>query len=315
MMTRTFNSGHVLANEIHRRERFKRGHIATARHHHIRFAAFVVAGPFPNANAGGAMFDGFIHRQPHRRGLFAGDDHIDVVAAAQAMVGDREEAVGVGRQIHADHLGLLVHDVIDEAGILVREPIVILPPDMRTEQVIERRDGPPPRNVIADLQPFRVLVEHRIDDVNERLVAGEEPMAPREQITFEPSLALVLAQHLHHAAVRRQMVVVGKLLGHPRPVRHFKRVLPAVRVVFVGAEQAEVLALHVQLHHVAQEPAHRTRSLGVGGAGLLHVDGVFAEVGHFQVAQEQAAVAMRIGAHAALTPGREFRKLGCEAAI
>ena len=147
---------------------------------------------------------GLVHRQPRRRGLFAGHDHIDVIAAAQTMVGDREQAVRIGRQINADHLGLLVHDVIDEARILVREPIVILPPDMRTEQVIERRNGPPPRNMIADLQPFRVLVEHRINDVNERLVAGEEPMAPREQITFEPSLALVLAQHLHHAAIGRR---------------------------------------------------------------------------------------------------------------
>jgi hypothetical protein len=30
--------------------------------------------------------------------------------------------------------------------------------------------------VIAHLQPLGVLVEHRIDDVDERLVAGEEAM-------------------------------------------------------------------------------------------------------------------------------------------
>ena len=67
-----------------------------------------------------------------RRGLFAGDDHIDVIAAAQAVVGDREQAVGIGRQIDADDLGFFVHDVIDEAGILMREAVVVLPPDMRS---------------------------------------------------------------------------------------------------------------------------------------------------------------------------------------
>ena len=314
-MTRTFNSGNVLADKVHRRECFERGHIATARHHHIGLAALVVAGPFPDADAGAAMLDRLVHRQPHRRGLFAGDDHVDVIAAAQAMVGDGEQAVRIGRQIDAHDFGFLVHDVVDEAGILMREAVVVLAPDVRAEQVVERGDGPPPRNVIADLQPFRVLVEHRVDDVNERFVAGEEAVPAREQITFEPALALVLAQHFHHAAIGREIVVVIEPLRHPGAVRDFQRVLPAVRVVLVGAEQAEVFALHVQLHHVAEKFAHHARGLGVGGAGLLHFDGVFAEIGHAQIAQEQAAIAMRVGTHAAFALGRDFGQFRFEAAI
>ena len=72
-----------------------------------------------------------IHIQPLRRGLFAGDDDIDVVAAAQAVIRHGEQTVGIRRKIDADDLGLLVHDVIDEAGILVAEAVVILPPDVR----------------------------------------------------------------------------------------------------------------------------------------------------------------------------------------
>ena len=34
------------------------------------------------------------------------------------------------RQIDAHHIGLLVHQVIDEAGVLVAEAVVILPPDV-----------------------------------------------------------------------------------------------------------------------------------------------------------------------------------------
>ena len=66
--------------------------------------------------------------------LFAGDDHVDVVAAAQTVVGDRQQAVCIGRQIDAHDIGFLVGDVIDEAGILVGEAVVVLAPDMRGEQ-------------------------------------------------------------------------------------------------------------------------------------------------------------------------------------
>src|SRR5204862_3710831 len=96
---------------------------------------------------GGAMFDCRIHIQPLRGGLLANHDYVDVIAAAQAMVSDGEERVRIRRQVDSDDLGLLVHDMIDEAGILMTEPVVVLPPDMGGEQVIQRSDWPAPRDV------------------------------------------------------------------------------------------------------------------------------------------------------------------------
>ena len=183
-----------------------------------------------------------VHRQPLRRRLLAGDDDVDVVAAAQAVVGDREQAVGVGRQVDADDLGLLVDDVVDEAGVLVAEAVVVLPPDVAGQQVVQRGDRPPPGNLVAHLQPLGVLVEHRVDDVDERLVAGEEAVPAGQQIALEPALALVLAEHLHHPAVGREVVVPREGLGDPGAVGDLEHVLPAVRVVLVGAEQPEVPA-------------------------------------------------------------------------
>ena len=52
--------------------------------------------------------------------------------------------VGVRRQVDADGIGLLVGDEIDEAGILMAEAIVILPPDMRGQEVVERSDRASP---------------------------------------------------------------------------------------------------------------------------------------------------------------------------
>ena len=65
-------------------------------------------------------------------------------------------------------------------------------------------------------------------------------MPAGQQIALQPALALVLAQHLHHPSVRREMVVVREGLGDPGAVRHLEHVLPAVGIVLVRAEQAEV---------------------------------------------------------------------------
>ncbi len=86
------------------------------------------------------MFDRRVHIQPLQRGLLSGHDHVDVIAAAQAMIGHRQQAVGVGRKIDAHDVGFLVDHMIDEAGILMAESVVILPPHVRREQVIERRN-------------------------------------------------------------------------------------------------------------------------------------------------------------------------------
>src|SRR5439155_6437523 len=124
--------------------------------------ALIVAGPLPNANARGAMLDGGIHVEPLGLLLFAGYNHIDIVAAAQAVVGDREQGVSIRRQINANDVGFLVHDYVDEARVLMTEAVVVLPPDMGGEQVIERGNGPAPGNVAGDFEPFGVLIEHRI---------------------------------------------------------------------------------------------------------------------------------------------------------
>ena len=95
-------------------------------------------------------------------------------------------------------------------GILMREAVVVLPPDVRGQQDIQRRDRPPPGDSRGDLQPLGVLVEHRVDDVNERLVRVEQPVPAGQQVAFEPAFALMLAEHFDHAAVGRQMIVARR---------------------------------------------------------------------------------------------------------
>ena len=87
----------------------------------------------PDADPLGAMDGGGFHGQPLGHRTLARDDDVHVVLAAQAVVEDRQQAVCVGRQVHPDDVGFLVDDMIEEAGILVGEPVVVLLPDVRSE--------------------------------------------------------------------------------------------------------------------------------------------------------------------------------------
>ena len=211
-----FQLGQMLAQDGNRRQNLQRRRVAAARHHHVRLAALIVAGPLPDAEAFRAMHDGGIHAQPLRQRVFAGHHHVDVIPAAQAMIEHRQQAIRIGRQVNPDDIGLLVDHVVKEAGILVREAVVILLPDMRGEQIVQRCDWPAPRQFPGDLQPFRVLAEHRVDDADERLITVEHPVPSGQQVSFQPTLALVLAEHrVQHEPGGREEFVVAPACARP----------------------------------------------------------------------------------------------------
>ena len=82
-------------------------------------------------------------------------------------------------------------------------------------------------------------------------------MASGEQVALEPALALVLAEHFHHAAGRREKLVVGQRRGVPLPAGRLEEGFEPVRQCFVGAEDPEIPLRLVQFGDVAQErPEH-----------------------------------------------------------
>src|SRR5664279_4739329 len=106
-----------------------------------------------------------------------------------------------------------------------------------------------------------MLVEHRIDDVYERLVAIEQSVPTCEQVTFEPAFALMLAQHLHHPAIQSEKFIVILRACVPLPVGHLKHGAQAVRKCFVGAENSKIALLPVELGYIAKEHAELMLSL------------------------------------------------------
>ena len=247
-----------LAQQRGRGQRLLRRNIAGRGHDHVGLAGFVVARPIPDADALGAMRDRRIHVHELQMLLLVADDHVDVVLAAQAMIGDRQQAIDVGRQVDARDVGALVDHHIEEAGILMGEAVVILPPHGRGDQQVQRGDRLAPRQMVADLQPLGVLVEHRVDDVHERFVGREESVPAGEQIAFEHAFHGVLAEHLHHAAVGREIAAVGvfrEVFLDPEFLADFVDGVELVRGGLVGPEDAEVVRVHASSRRAERRPA------------------------------------------------------------
>ena len=62
--------------------------------------------------------------------LLAGHHHIHVLARAQAVVVRGQQRVGVRWQVYPHDLSALVDHVVDEAGVLMAEAVMVLPPNM-----------------------------------------------------------------------------------------------------------------------------------------------------------------------------------------
>ena len=189
------------------------------------------------------MGDGLVHRQPLGQLGLVGDDQVDVVGAAQAVVHRADQRVGVRRQVDAHELRLEVEDAVDEARILVREAVVLLAPERRGLQVVQRGDRQAPGELARHLQELGELVHHARHDGEERLVGGEEAVAPGEQVALEPGLAGVLAEHLQHAPVVG--ADVAAVARHNGPlvvaVGRLEDGAELVRLQLVGREDAELM--------------------------------------------------------------------------
>ncbi len=120
--------GHDGSECHHRRHSLQRRHVTRASHDDIGIG--LIARPFPDTGADGAVANRFVHAEPHPFGLLAGNDQVHIIAAAKAVVSYRQQAICVGRQIDARDISSLVGDMIDEPRILMRQAIMILPPDM-----------------------------------------------------------------------------------------------------------------------------------------------------------------------------------------
>ena len=152
------------------------------------------------------------------------------------------------------------------------------------------------------LQPLGVLVEHRVDDVDERLVAVEQAVPAGQQVALQPALAQVLRQHLHHPAVRREVIIARQDLTLERRSVTSKTSPSRFDAVSSGPNSRNVSGL-AAITSRSQPPSTRVASRHAV-PGLGHRDRVVPEVRQGQVAQQQPAVGVRVRAHPPVVPRR-----------
>src|ERR1700687_1260561 len=99
------------------------------------------------------MLDGGLHVQPLQCRLFSCNDYVDVVSAAQAVVRHRKKGIGIRRKVHAHDVRLLVHNMVDEAGILMGEPVMVLAPNVGGKEIIQGGDRAWPGNISRHFEP------------------------------------------------------------------------------------------------------------------------------------------------------------------
>ena len=160
------------------------------------------------------------------------------------------------------------------------------------EQVVERRDRPPPRDPARDLQPLRVLVEHRVDDVDERLVAVEERRGGRSAGSPRASPG----RGARSAPPSRARPARGGRRPARRSASHVRSVASNTapsRFDAVSSGPKTRNVSRVGAHDVAQEAAQHARRLARRPRRRRHVDRVVAEVRQREVAQQLAAVGVR----------------------
>ncbi len=125
----------------------------------------------------------------------------------------------------------------------------------------------------------------------------------------------MLAQHrVQHAPGRRKEFVILQFPGVPLSVGGLKNRAQKVRERLIGTENPEIALILIQLLHVAQELAENESILALDSTRRRHRHRVGVEVRHAEVAQQSAAIGVRIGAHPSVALGGQLSQFRYEAA-
>src|SRR5208282_2038550 len=161
-----------------------------------------------------------------------------------------------------------------------------------------------------------MLVKHRIDDVYERLIAVEQTVPATQDITLQPPFDGMLAQHLHHASIRRELAAVSvlwEILCQPDLLGDLVNSFESVGLGFIWPEDAK--AVHVPPHHFPQEIAERRDVPGQSCAGFFDFDRRVPKIGELQGLANKTAISDRVCTHPPISRGSQSLQLGDQAAF
>src|SRR5579871_4147294 len=125
-------------------------------------------------------------------------------------------------------------------------------------------------------------------------------MAAGQEIALEPALALMLAEHgVQDATLRREKLIIVDFTGVPLAIGDLKDVAEKIGKRLVRTEDAEIALVLVEARHVAQEFTQNQGVLRADRARSRNRNRMVTKIRHLQIAQKNAAIGMRVGAHPA----------------
>jgi hypothetical protein len=191
-----------------------------------------------------------------------------------------------------------------------------LTPHRAGEQDVERGHGLTPGHLKTLLDPLGVLIDHRVDDVHERLVAVEKSVATRKDVAFEPALHGVLRQHLHDSAFRAEVaavLILWQVSVHPNLLSGLVDLAELVALRLIRAHHAERLLV------VADDRVEELGKLAHAWSGcntwLVDLHCEVAEVLQAERSAEKATVRNGVLRHALALGRRELPQLWDELAF
>src|SRR6266568_4544977 len=116
----------------------------------------------------------------------------------------------------------------------------------------------------------------------------------------------MLAQHLHHPAIWRHMVVARQYLLDETAILDLEDAAEAVGIGLIGTEDAEILLLLVLCIDIAQHAPELAGRFVALAARLFHRNGIARKIWNVEVYHELAAVGMWVGSHTPLALGGQL---------
>ncbi len=159
-----------------------------------------------------------------------------------------------------------------------------------------------------------MLHDHRCGDHGERFVGDEQPVTPGKHVALEPAFTQVLAEDLHHAAVGSDVVIDVDPAFDEAAILHLEHGRQPIGVRLVGAVQTKVRRFRVADEHVTNHFAELPRGFPALSGWSRDIDPVAAEIRQIELAQQTAAVRVRIRSHSSVAGRREPSKVGDERA-
>src|SRR5450759_789440 len=255
------------------------------------------------------MLDGLFNREPLELRLLVYHHQVDVVAAAEAVVSDGEERVGVGREVDARDAAALRHHYVNQSGSLMAETVVIVAPARGREQDVERSNWAAPLEIRGFLHPLGVLDRLRRRDHGERFVSRIQAVATGEEVALEPTLAQMLAQDLHHPAIRRDVIIDVENSPDETSLLHLEDVSEPIGIGLVRTKKSKIRGVLVFDEDVTHHLPQLSCRLPPDGSRQTDIDGILAEIRNTEGNEKAATIRVRIRPHAAVALRDELRQL------